>query len=191
MNWHYMKNGAQTGPVTTDELKALLSSGAVRPDALVWREGLAGWSAASAQPEFAGITGPSVPPPAPGPVAGSASGAPGIFNADPADIEKNKVFGVLAYIGILWLVPLLAAKDSPFARYHCNQGLVLFIGAIAAFILSAIITPIPILGWILGPILWFCTMAGTFVLAIIGIINAANGKCQPLPVVGNHFTLIK
>ena len=193
MNWHYMKNGAQTGPVTTDELKALLASGAVRPDALVWRDGLAGWSAASTQPEFAGVSGPTIPPPAPG--SSSTSAVPGIFIADAADVEKNKVFGVLAYIGILWLVPLLAAKDSPFARYHCNQGLVLFLSVIAAWfanwILSIVLAFIPILGWLLILLLWLALVGGTLFMAIRGIINAANGTCKPLPFIGNRFTLIK
>jgi len=26
---------------------------------------------------------------------------------------------------------------------------------------------------------------------VIGIINAANGVCKPLPLIGNRFTLIK
>ena len=41
------------------------------------------------------------------------------------DIEKNKVMAVLAYFGILVLIPIFAAKDSKFARFHANQGLVL------------------------------------------------------------------
>ena len=48
-----------------------------------------------------------------------------IFNTE--DVEQNKVFGILSYIGILVLVPILAAKDSQYARFHANQGLVLFI----------------------------------------------------------------
>lgn len=38
------------------------------------------------------------------------------------DINQNKVMAVLAYIGILVLVPLLAAPNSKYARYHVNQG---------------------------------------------------------------------
>ena len=46
------------------------------------------------------------------------------------DINQNKVMAVLAYIGILVLVPLLAAPNSKYARYHANQGLLLFIAEI-------------------------------------------------------------
>ena len=46
---------------------------------------------------------------------------------DPQDINNNKGMSVLAYIGFLFLVPLLACPNSKFARYHTNQGLVLFL----------------------------------------------------------------
>lgn len=46
---------------------------------------------------------------------------------DPQDVADNKVMAVLAYIGFLFLIPLLAAPQSKFARFHTNQGLVLFI----------------------------------------------------------------
>lgn len=42
---------------------------------------------------------------------------------DKADVEQNKVMAILAYFGILVLIPILAAKDSKFARFHANQGL--------------------------------------------------------------------
>lgn len=40
------------------------------------------------------------------------------------DAQENKGMAVLAYL--IFLIPLLAAKESKFARYHTNQGLVLF-----------------------------------------------------------------
>ncbi|UVI30689.1 hypothetical protein [Paenibacillus spongiae] len=94
---------------------------------------------------------------------------------DPNDVQTNKVMAVLAYI--LFFVPLLAAKDSPFAMYHANQGLVLFLAAVGVNIVLSII---PIIGWILLP---FANLA-IFVYIIIGIINAANGRMKPLPFIG-------
>lgn len=193
--WHYMKNGAQAGPVTTDELKALIASGAIKADTLVWREGLATWVAANTQSEFAGVVPPAAPSPGPVGVLASTGSGPGVVTPAAADVEKNKVFGILAYLGILWLVPLLAAKDSPFARYHCNQGLVLFLAAIGAWIanivLDMVLVFIPFLGWFLMVVLHIGLILGILALAVIGIINAANGVCKPLPVIGNRFTLIK
>ena len=188
-----MKNGAQTGPVSTEELRALITSGAVPSSTLVWRNGLAGWEPASKQPEFAG----TVPPP-PAPTAATASvgsgGAPGDYVPDAADVEKNKVFGIISYISILWLVPLLAARESKFAMYHCNQGLVLTLTWVAVWIVKSILFMvlwhIPG-GWTLMSLIGLLSWVAILALAIIGIINAANGRCKPLPVIGNRFTLIK
>ena len=99
---------------------------------------------------------------------------------DKDDIEKNKAMGLLAYI--LFFIPLLAAKDSHFARYHANQGLVLFLCGL----ISSVLWIIPILGWIIAPILSIVIT----VLAVIGIINALNGKAKELPIIGK-FKILK
>ncbi len=93
------------------------------------------------------------------------------------DIEQNKIMAILAYI--LFLIPMLAAKESPFAKFHTNQGLLVFLAALAINIVGAII---PIIGWLL--ILPLGNLA-VFILAIMGIINAANGKAKKLPIIGN------
>jgi hypothetical protein len=45
--WYYADNGQQMGPVSAFELRALLAKGAVKPDDLVWRDGLSNWIPAS------------------------------------------------------------------------------------------------------------------------------------------------
>ncbi len=114
---------------------------------------------------------------------------------DPADVEKNKIMAVLAYFGILVLVPILAAKDSPFARYHANQGLLLAITAICAVIcltiFSFIAVFIPFVGFCLGCVADVVVVGGIVTLAIMGILNAVNGQMKPLPVIGTLFTIIK
>ena len=99
---------------------------------------------------------------------------------DAQDIEKNKVMALLAYI--IFLIPLLAAKDSKFARFHTNQGLVLFLGGIIA----SVVAVIPVIGWIVAPIVGLVIT----VLAIIGILNALNGRAKELPVIGK-FKILK
>ena len=92
-----------------------------------------------------------------------------------ADIEKNKAMGILAYI--LFIIPLLAAKDSKFAMYHANQGLVLFISAVAAQIFAHMI---PFIGWMIAPML----SLGVLVLMVVGILSASKGEMKPLPLIG-------
>ena len=44
MNWYYVERGQQAGPVSEEQLDEMVRSGKVRPDTLVWREGMAAWS---------------------------------------------------------------------------------------------------------------------------------------------------
>ena len=43
------------------------------------------------------------------------------------DIDKAAFFAPIAYLGILFFVPILIRPKSAFAKYHANQGLVLFL----------------------------------------------------------------
>ena len=110
---------------------------------------------------------------------------------DQADIAKNKAMAILAYFGPLVLIPILAAKESKFARFHSNQGLVLMLAtiaySIATSILGIILSAVR-LGFV-SSILSILSIAFT-VLAVIGIINAANGRAKELPVIGK-FTVLK
>ena len=60
------------------------------------------------------------------------------------DIEKNKVVAGLSYFGILFFLPLVAAPDSRFGKFHANQALVLLlagvVGAISLGIISVVLT---------------------------------------------------
>lgn len=112
--------------------------------------------------------------------------------SDIKDAQDNKAMAVLAYI--IFLIPLLAAKESKFARYHTNQGLVLFLGAVALSVVYGIVSSILFaISWRVGfavtGILGFFWILPT-VLAVIGIINAVNGKMKPLPVIGG-ITILK
>lgn len=109
---------------------------------------------------------------------------------DPQDINNNKGLSVLAYIGFLFLVPLLACSNSKFARYHTNQGLVLFLLEFALGVVTGILGIIPIAGLIIGGLLSAVGGIFTLVLMIMGIINAAQGQAKELPLIGK-ITLLK
>jgi len=98
-----------------------------------------------------------------------------------AEGQKNIGMAVICYIWILVLIPLLTdAKNDPFVKFHVKQGLVLLIVSIVVGAISWI----PIVGWILG--------IGVFVIWLIGIVNAASGKEQELPIIGkwgNSFNI--
>lgn len=100
---------------------------------------------------------------------------------DKKDIEDNKLMGVLAYIGILVLIPLFAAKESKFARFHTNQGILCCIIGLA----NTIISLIPILGWLVGGVIGIALL----VLQILGIVNVCQGKVKELPIIGKYKIL--
>jgi uncharacterized membrane protein len=209
-DWYYAVNNEQKGPVNESELKAQFAANKLPADSLVWKEGMDNWMPGNQVAAFV-FREPPVPaktltsepavvahtpgannPESAAPVSLSSLVGPGeALEVDPEDAEKNKVFGILAYLGILCLVPLFVARQSPFARYHANQGLVLFLVEIALWIVLAIIEEIlyvvglSFISVVLG-IVWLVVIG----LLIIGIINAAAGKCVPLPIIGK-YKLIK
>ena len=108
---------------------------------------------------------------------------------DPNDIQQNKVMAILAYLSWLVLIPLFAAKESKFARYHCNQGIMLAIAEIVVWVIFGILSIIPYVGWIFIVLNSLISLV-CFVFAVTGIINAANGKAKELPFIGK-FNILK
>ena len=88
----------------------------------------------------------------------------------------NTAMAVLSYIGPLVIVSYLVAKNDSFVKFHIKQGLVLFV-------IEVIIWVVGMFLWGLWPVLQLINLA-TLVLAIVGIINAAQGNEKQLPVVG-------
>ena len=126
-------------------------------------------------------------------IAGLNNTADTTAEYDAQGIRNNKAMAILAYLSWLVLIPLFAAKESKFARFHCNQGLVLaiteIIYVIAYEILSAVILAI---SWRLAFLISIIGIVGIVfaVVSIIGIVNAANGKAKELPIIGK-FKILK
>jgi len=60
MSWYYAENNERRGPIEDAAFDSLVTAGAVRPETLVWREGMTNWQALSAS----GYRGQSAAPPA-------------------------------------------------------------------------------------------------------------------------------
>jgi uncharacterized membrane protein len=212
-DWYYAANNEQKGPINESELKADLAANKIPSDSLVWKDGMDNWTPANQVPAFTFRPAPTpaaVQPPTPAAPATKVADIPEINNpdstkpiemsdikdmmgkpqaleVDPEDAEKNKIFGILAYLGILCLIPMIAAKDSPFGKYHANQGLVLFILEIVIWIvLFAINIVLAMLPGVFGflSVLFGLLYLAPLALMVMGILNAAFGKCVPLPIIG-------
>ncbi len=117
----------------------------------------------------------------------------GMFDTN--DIEQNKALTIVAYIPLLFLIPLLAAGSSKYAKFHANQGLILTIFSFVCSIINAlidfIIGWIPAIGGIISGIISVALGIAVLVYIIIGVVNAAQGKAKKLPVIGELLDVIK
>ena len=112
---------------------------------------------------------------------------------DKEDAEKNKILSLFSYIGILFLIPLLFAKDSKYAKYHTNQGIILclywlatvVVGSIVGFVLGFTVILAPI-----ASIIATLLSISTILYMAFGIYNAVTGKAKKMPFIGN-FQILK
>ena len=109
---------------------------------------------------------------------------------DKKDIESGKVMAILAYIGILCLIPYFAEKNNKFVVYHAKQGLNLFIIEIIATAAVSMLSIVLFFLFFVGGLIGLAVSAGSFALSIIGIVNVCNGKAKELPII-NKFKIIK
>ena len=77
-----------------------------------------------------------------------------------ADVQQNRGIAWLSYVGLLFLIPMFARKESEYCQFHVKQGATLFAVEVAYTIVTRIL------------------------LAIIGIVNAATGKKNELLLIG-------
>lgn len=102
-----------------------------------------------------------------------------IKEAEQSDIDNsNKAMAILAYI--LFIIPLLAAKESKYARYHANQGLVLLLAVSTIHIVGAMFS---LTDWMMIiPIGMLSVLVAA--AAVIGVLHAVNGRMKPMPFIG-------
>lgn len=123
-----------------------------------------------------------------------------------AGADEERAFSILSYIGILWIVGLLADRENQTVKFHVNQGIILsifefalgFALMIAKAIVSAVFIStfvgIPVLSWIgtaINGILSFAGWCLVLVYVLIGALRAAQGRKEPLPLIGDLFTVIR
>jgi uncharacterized membrane protein len=95
---------------------------------------------------------------------------PSVPISDEQDIRENKIWALLSYFHVLFLIPLLAKRDSKFAQFHAKQGLLMFVLWFFVWI--------PILGWLLALAL--------FIIWIMAVINVLQGRYWKAPVIGDY-----
>jgi uncharacterized membrane protein len=114
-------------------------------------------------------TTPSYPPPPPPsytpPPSGGAS-------------SNRTLMLVLAYLGPLALIPLLAEKNDPEVQWHAKHGLVLFGAEIVVWIVVSVLSVfLHCLGCFIHLGLWLAIL----ILHIVCIVKAVNGQRFLIP----------
>ena len=125
--------------------------------------------------------------PAPTPVAPQPQPAPQPVQPVPSNGQPNTGMAIIAYI--LFFIPLLTeAKKDPFVKFHVKQGFLIFAISVILWVIRAV------LPWYwLWQLSWLFSLLGlaVLVLAIVGIVNAANGKQEKLPLIGQFADKFK
>lgn len=105
-----------------------------------------------------------------------------------------KIFSILSYIGIFWIVGLISERDDPVVRFHINQGIiktVVFSSLwFVVFVISKILAAISTILLSIVALLWLAYFLIMFVYVILGIINAKNEVQRPLPIIGDLFHIL-
>jgi uncharacterized membrane protein len=115
----------------------------------------------------------------------------GQFAEEDVNNQTNKILAALSYIPLLFLLPMFLSKDSKFAIFHANQGIILFVVDFVVGVIATIIGVVPLLGGIVAGIVGGVGGLCCLALAILGILNVFNGKAKKLPLIGNLFTVLK
>ena len=111
---------------------------------------------------------PHVPPPPPPPAA-------------PAGGSSDKtVMLILAYLGLLALVPLLVEKDDKNVQWHAKHGLVLTALWIAVWMVFMVLSFIPGVGCVTSIISLFVPLAW-LIVTILAIMKALKGERFLIP----------
>jgi len=94
--------------------------------------------------------------------------------------DSDKLMLVLAYLGILAVIPLLAVKDSEYVRWHAKQGLALTLTWFGWMIIGVVLSAIShFFGWAVS-----CLGHVAFVaLVVLGIFKALQDSRWKIPVV--------
>jgi hypothetical protein len=95
-SWFYASEGKQQGPYPEGQFRDLIAQGVVRPDTLVWSEGMAGWQKAAEIPGL--MTGGGAPPiiPAGGPPTMGGGSYTGAGSAAGGSLSVD--FGIVEFI---------------------------------------------------------------------------------------------
>ena len=104
-------------------------------------------------------------------------------------MEPNVSAGLSYLVGIIGIIFFFMEKQNRFVRFHAAQsitvGVALIAVSIVLSILSTVLAFIPVLGWIVAILLSLGLGLGSFVLWIMLMWRAWQGREWETPVAGS------
>lgn len=103
----------------------------------------------------------------------------------------DNVAAALCYVTIIGIVFLFIEpyNRNRIIRFHAFQSIFFAVATlvvwIATTILSLVLTPLPIIGFVFGVLLHFVVALGIFVIWLMLIYKAYNNEQYMLPVIGS------
>lgn len=152
--WYYAQNGQQLGPVSGEQLRAMLVSGAVRGTDLVWTDSLPAWTPAAQVPALVPPPAPvytpppapaapvyTPPPPAPAPRPAPAPAPAPVPAWTPPPAAPAPVPAGMASGDVPHEVIELLRKTKPWVRFLSVLGFIglvlMLLGALGALVMAA------------------------------------------------------
>lgn len=109
---------------------------------------------------------------------------------DPKDIQSNSKYASVAYLGVLFFVPLVMCPNSKLGRYCANQGLLVLLAFLAVGLVKSIFSSIPVIGFIISIATTLLNLAIAAIAIYFTYLTYKDGEARELPFIG-QISLIK
>ena len=103
--------------------------------------------------------------------------------ANPTEDRTVAIVSYLTLIGFIVAVVVHPGKKTALGAFHLRQTLGIIILAFAAGLAAAIVLFIPFIGWLAAFAIYMALLAAW----LHGLIMAATGRQEPIPVIGPKF----
>jgi len=123
----------------------------------------------------------------------TANQGPVIDNNPSKPSDNAKLFAILSYFLILWLLGLLIEpeKNDPYVKNHVNNGILLTIMSIVTSVIGSILGFLPFIGGFVSWVVTTLLSIVILVLWILSLVKACKNETYVLPIIGDKVTIVK